>query len=133
MISFQQQLSHYSGTSLRNNWASLPHVHRSSKPQMEVLVHKSGVLKIHIGQFPTFSTSLNERFGNSPSQSPQDSERTKSEDENRHSRDAGLVSFAMNTMGSLGTAFTVKTKNESSQVREVGVCEFECMKNFGIF
>lgn len=88
------------------------------KAQMEALLHRFGILRTRIGHWPTFSTSLKERFSRSPSQLPQDSDEQKSEDA-RPSSDAGLVSFATNTVGTRGTTFTFKSKSESSQAREV--------------
>lgn len=42
-----------------------------------------------------------------------------SEDANQHSSDAGLASFAKNTMGSHGTAFTFKTKMRGLRLEDL--------------
>jgi hypothetical protein len=89
------------------------------KAQMEALLHRFGILRTRIGHWPTFSTSLKNKFSRSPNQSPQDTDEPKSEDTNRHSSDAGLASFATNTMGTHGTIITFNSKAESSEVREV--------------
>jgi Fungal rhodopsin domain len=90
------------------------------KAQMEDLLHRLGILKSRIGHWPAFSTNVKKSFSSSPSQSPHDTDEPNSEGTNRHSSDAGLVSFATNTMGTGGTIFTFKSQTEKSEARELG-------------
>jgi hypothetical protein len=88
------------------------------KAQMEHLLHRLGILKSRIGRRPTFVTSLKET--GSPRRSPLASDELKTEDTNRHSSDAGLVSFATDTLGTHATTFTFKSNTETS-VTESGI------------
>ncbi|KAE9366038.1 hypothetical protein N431DRAFT_495821 [Stipitochalara longipes BDJ] len=82
------------------------------KAQMEDLLHRLGILKTRMSHWSTFATSLKETSSSYPS-SRQDSDEPKTED-TRHSSDAGLVSFATNTLATHHTRGTFKSNAESS-------------------
>jgi len=77
------------------------------KAQMEELLHRLGILKTRMSHWSTFATS------SSPPRCYQSSNEPKTEDA-RRSSDAGLVSFATNTLGTHHTRGTFKSNTETS-------------------